>query len=205
MRVSIISGPSFVEEALLGIGLSYGLTSAIDDMDYFKHSRARERLVDVSMELAKKEGGHNKFLETIMLTLDITAPRFWWQEFDTYRVGVTKQSESTMHTIAKRSFVREDFEIGLSTVMLEELNRIRTEYLTAEDTEREWKFHLLKNYLPEGYLQRRIVSLNVKSLKNMYTQRKNHRLRQWYTFFHNIDVDLMTKEYGMLVSKYIFN
>lgn len=194
MRAEIISGPTFVDEALFGIGLSYGLTSGMTCNAAFRKSPTYKQLEQVSRKLCHMQGGHNKFLETVTMTLDITAPRYWWQEFDTYRVGITKQSESTMHTIMARELIDEDFEGGTFDHILEELNAIRRDYFIAEDThdeaEKKRCFMDMKNALPEGFLQRRIVCLNLKALQNMYMQRKNHRLPEWRQFFKGIAADL---------------
>ena len=205
MRIKLISGPDHVKEALFGIGLSYGLTSDIA-IEEFHLSPSFDRLRDRSLKLATMDGGHNKFLETITMTLDIDAPRFWWQEFDTYRVGVSKQSESTMHTIHKRPFAEEDFELFTPPEVINALNCIREDYLNSvsnNDSDQEYLFHLLKNNLPEGYLQRRIVSINAKSLRTVYHQRKTHRLKQWHIFFDKLVDQMIAKSYGRLVTSYI--
>ena len=132
MQTRIISGPEFVTEALFGIGLSFGLTSGIKSVAKFKGAPEYSRLMKVARGLAHKQGGHNKFLETIMFTLDIDAPRYWWSQFDTYRVGISKQSESTMHTIMAREITDDDFEDGMFEHITEELNAIRSDYLKAE-------------------------------------------------------------------------
>lgn len=190
MQTRIISGPEFVTEALFGIGLSFGLTSGIKSVAKFKGAPEYSRLMKVARGLAHKQGGHNKFLETIMFTLDIDAPRYWWSQFDTYRVGISKQSESTMHTIMAREITDDDFEGGMFEHITEELNAIRSDYLKAEtegDEEAKTRcFMDMKAALPEAFLQRRIVVVNLKTLQNMYMQRKNHRLPQWREFFEDI-------------------
>jgi len=151
------------DEASLGFSLSYNAT--VD--------RAKQLLPKFSFGLP----GENKFLESIYIWVDVTAPRFWWQEADTYRVGNSKQSESTMHTLLKRQLRPEDFEYGLDYLIRFVLNR---------DIERvknkEIPFDDLKNSLPEGFLQRRIWCLNYKCLQNIYNQRYNHKLPQWRYF-----------------------
>lgn len=194
MQTRIISGPEFVAEALFGIGLSFGLTSGIKSVAKFKGAPEYSRLMKVARGLAHKQGGHNKFLETIMFTLDIDAPRYWWSQFDTYRVGISKQSESTMHTIMAREITDDDFEDGMFEHITEELNAIRSDYLKAEaegDEEAKTRcFMDMKAALPEAFLQRRIVVVNLKTLQNMYMQRKNHRLPQWHKFFEDIGAQL---------------
>lgn len=205
MKTSIISGPIFVDDALFGIGLSYGLTSDMFCDAAFRKSPTYKQLVTVSKKLAHMQGGHNKFLETITLTLDVKAPRYWWQEFDTYRVGVTKQSESTIHTIMARELTDDDFEGGTFAHFLEELNAIREDYIaTEDDEEKQAAFDDMKSALPEGYLQRRVVCLNLKTLQNIYRQRKNHKLPQWHMFFKDIANDLRESPYAELVLWYIF-
>jgi hypothetical protein len=173
------------EEAMLGISLSWASTVA--------------RAKDISIKLAFKQGGHNKFLESIMIWLDVTAPRYWWQEFDTYRVGVTKQSASTMHTITKRTLEHEDFEM-IDGVVLDYLNEYIISYQDETDPIRKKeKFYMIKNLLPEGFLQRRIVCMNMKTLQNMYAQRKNHKLPEWRNFFNDLfrqldNADLIVEE-----------
>ena len=103
------------EWALRGIGKSYGVT------DY-------EQLKKVAKRLAPKDGGHNKFLESMVVWLDIRAPRYWWQEFDTYRVGTTKQSESTIHTIAKKKLTQEDFEDDILDDAIDFMNDLIKNY-----------------------------------------------------------------------------
>ena len=205
METAIISGPIFVDDALFGIGLSYGKTSNMKCDAAFRKSPVYRQLESVSKKLAHMPGGHNKFLETITLTLDINAPRYWWQEFDTYRVGVTKQSESTIHTIMARELTDDDFEGGTFAHFLAELNAIREDYIaTEDDEEKQAAFDDMKSALPEGYLQRRIVTLNIKTLQNIYNQRKNHRLPQWHMFFNDINADLEVTPYADLVRYYIF-
>lgn len=196
MKVEIIKGPCGVKEALFGLGLSYGKTSGMsfDEFD-------PETMVEVANKLAHRQGGHNKFLESITLWLDITAPRYWWAEFDTYRVGVTKQSESTMHTIMKRELTQDDFAEPINEeFILFALNvRIYRYNHTEDPVQREEIFREIKGMLPEGFLQRRIVYLNAKTLQNMYHQRKNHKLKEWREFFACIN-----EKDGTLANRWIF-
>jgi hypothetical protein len=162
-------------EALVGIGLSYGITSDYDwnsDLGLEKYSSLQK----IGYKLAPQNHGHNKFLESVILWLDIDAPRYWWQEFDTYRVGVTKQSESTMHTILHRTLTQADFQKLIDTATLEKLNH----YISIKD------FDTLKNELPEGFLQRRIVCLNYKVLRHIFRQRRSHKLLEWQIFIAEV-------------------
>ena len=219
MNTTLISGPNFITEALFGVGLSYGLTSDIKEVPALEdNNELYDRLMRIARGLAHKPGGgHNKFLETITLTLDVKAPRYWWQEFDTYRVGVTKQSESTMHTLMTRPFSIQDFEdfedgeeiVGGFVTVLE---RARKAYVELQsmckvvdmESQKDEMLCMIKKILPEAYLQRRIVCLNAKALQNMYTQRKNHRLPEWRSFFNAIKEQMPGMMYGQFVSYCIF-
>lgn len=155
MRVEILSEYGY-EEALLGLSLSF-------------NSKPSAR---VASRLAHRQGGHNKFLESMVVYLDVTAPRYWWQQFDTYRVGTTKQSESTMHTLLKHELTRDDFEGGIQSDILKILNW----HLKQQ------QFDQVKRHLPESFLQRRIVCTNYKVLQNMEFQRRYHKLPEWQLF-----------------------
>ena len=149
------------EEAMLGLSLSYN-TSV---------ERARE----VALKLAHKQGGHNKFLESIYVWMDMTFPRKFWQQFDTYRIA-TKQSESTMHTILKNNLQQKNFVRELPQEYLDALN----ELISLG----EWE--ALKDYLPEGFLQRRIVCVSYKTLQNIVKQRQSHKLKEWQDFINGL-------------------
>ena len=183
MKINIIE-TSGENTALFGIGLSYGITSTYKSrIALHLYNDLYNKLLKTADTLAHKQGGHNKFLESINISLDITAPRYWWSEFDTYRVGVTKQSESTIHTLGKRDLTADDFEHNLPFDILTIFNNIIDRYRCTENKkEKETLFLTLKNLLPEGYLQRRIVVLNAKTLQNIIAQRINHRLPEWKQF-----------------------
>jgi hypothetical protein len=128
---------------------------------------------ELAKRLAHKDGGHNKFLESIYVWLSVQAPRYWWQQFDAYRVGVSKQSESTMHTLLKNKIDQSMFEGKIDKDTVKHLEKLRQERELTQ----------LKRHLPEAFLQTRIVSLNYKALRNIYKQRCNHKLREWHIFF----------------------
>ena len=176
MKVQIIRECGY-DEALFGTGLSFGLTSEFSSVCEFRKTVAEngvhQRMRNVCRKLAPKDGGHNKFLEMVTVWLDIDAPRYWWSEFDTYRCGITKLSESTIHTVTKRHLNADDFEVG--EIDLGYLAKINSVVDTGN-------MYLVKQMLPESFLQRRIVCTNYKTLKNMYFQRRNHRLPEWHIF-----------------------
>lgn len=164
-----------IEPALFGIGLSHGLTSGYEDWASLT-PELRKRLYEVAEKLAPKDGGHNKFLRQIVFWWDATFSRFLWQEVDQYRIGVTTQSESTMHTIMLRELTQEDFEYEIHPFVLGTLNGCIEAYRMEKS---EKAFLMLKNSLPEGFLQRRIWTLSLANMKNIFHQRKSHRLPQW--------------------------
>lgn len=194
MQVKVISEYG-IDEALLGLGLSYGKTSEMSLLDIeTDKDGVKTKLMETAKKLAPRELAHNKFLRCVIVNLDIDAPRYWWQEFDTYKVGTTAQSESTMHTIVKRGFVAADFEPMFHdtrmTTTLQWLNSARFEYLNYVTDEKlhladkAWKDIIMA--LPHNYLQRRIVTLNYQVLRTMLKQRKNHKLGEWAIFRQSV-------------------
>ena len=148
--------------AMLGLSLSY--------------NQPIEKMPAVAAKLLPKGDSHVKFLESIVVWLDVTAPRYWWQQFDTYRVGVTKQSESTMHTLLKRPLAQGDFERPIPETTLHLLN----------DLIAKKRFDEVKTLLPEGFLQRRVVRANYKTLRHIVGQRHDHCLPEWQAFIQEV-------------------
>lgn len=147
--------------------------------DEAKYERAKKR----ATALAFKHGGHNKFLESIQLWIYLQAPRSFWSEFDTYRVGITKQSSSTMHTLSKRVTTVDDYDSSTYFGMIDAFNEVLNEKPSITT---------LKANLPEGWLQERVISTNYKCLQNIIAQRHDHRLKHWQDFCSQI---LATCEY----------
>lgn len=127
---------------------------------------------------------HGKFMRMITVYMDITAPRYWWTEFDTYKVGTVANSCSTMHKIHAKKFTLDDFSHehlspdGLSTlgIVADELNFARIAYIETKD---KCYFDEMIQLLPQSYNQKRTVMLNYEVLRNMYNSRKNHKLDEW--------------------------
>ena len=172
MEIKIL-GEYGYDWALRGIALSYKL------------NKTRYELYQIADKLAHKDGGHNKFLESIQVYIEINAPLYWWKQFDTYRIGVTKQSESTMHTIMKRRLSQHDFEDPIFKQTLSDLN-------SAIDYK---QFVTVVNNLPDGFLQRRIVCTNYKVLRHIISQRQTHKLYQWGIFCDYMKKNLKQKEW----------
>lgn len=146
---------------------------------------------EADMGLCKRLVGagteHRKFLRQIMVSVDITAPLYWWKEFDTYKVGTTANSCSTMHKIHSKEFTIDDFSVdkmypsSLETmnVVIEELERLRTNYICTND-KNYW--HSMIQLLPSSYNQMRTVTLNYEVLLNQYFQRNPHKLQEWHAY-----------------------
>lgn len=136
---------------------------------------------------------HRKFLRQVFVSVDIVAPLYWWKEADTYKVGTTANSTSTMHKIHAKEFELDDFSAeyigivpncdpsyyGALEAVLSALNEARHCYLDTHDKAYWWQ---LIQLLPESYNQRRTVTLSYENLLSMYHQRKNHKLDEWRAF-----------------------
>lgn len=130
---------------------------------------------------------HGKFLRMIVVAMDITAPLYWWKEFDTYKVGTVANSCSTMHKIHAKEFTADDFShehlLAENAVYfgktIERLNHARNQFLETKDKEYWWQMIQL---LPSSYNQRRTIMLNYAVLKNIYAYRKDHKLDEWHVF-----------------------
>ena len=172
------------------------------------------------MGLAKRliAGGteHRKFLRQIMVSVDITAPLYWWKEFDTYKVGTTANSTSTMHKLASTPITLDCFEIddfdpnfviytcdngdndidytanALLETFIEHLERLRRKYNETKD-KRYWKE--LIRLLPNGWLQTRTITMNYENLRSMYHQREHHKLTEWHIFCDWVETLPYAKEF----------
>lgn len=148
-------------------------------------------LGDNDIELAHKliKGGteHRKFLRQIFVSVDITAPLYWWKQFDTYKIGTTSNSTSTMHKIDSKVFTLEDFSnddmskygIEILKESIVELNVIRSMFL--ETKEKKYWYDLIK-LLPDSYNQKRTITMNYENLLSICSQRKGHKLKEWNDF-----------------------
>lgn len=160
---------------------------------------------DLMLRLRKAGPDHRKFMRMIVVYMDITAPLYWWKEFDTYKVGTVANSCSTMHKIAAKEFTLDDFsrdhlydgdifehkyysvkagpqELTAKDtleIIIDALNNYREQYLVTKDKSDWWQMIQL---LPSSYNQKRTVMLNYEVLANIYAARKDHKLNEWRTF-----------------------
>ena len=187
MKLILVEHEGF-KPAMLGAMLSFGKTSFEDFKDYGCFSGIRpeinERFKELSEKLVCSGAGHDKFLEQIQYWIGIQAPLYWWKQFDTYRIGVSKSSESTMHKSWKNGLTVEMFEQPVYHETLDRLNANIREYLSdlTKPERKKALFGVIIGNLPDGYLQTRMVNVNAKTLRNMYLQRKNHKLEEWRDF-----------------------
>ena len=143
------------------------------------------------MKLRNAGTDHRKFMRMITVYLDITAPLYWWKEFDTYKVGTVANSCSTMHKIHEKEFTLEDFSTehlypevreAFENTIIKYLNEARKTYNFLSDTPGKkdawWQMIQL---LPSSYNQKRTVMLNYEVLANIYKSRRNHKLDEWHT------------------------
>lgn len=144
-----------------------------------------EKDLDLMRRLAKAGPDHGKYLRMINVYVDITAPLYWWKEADTYKIGTVSNSTSTMHSIEEKEFTPEMFSIehvdntmvhrALETT-INALNYARELYLESKDKVHWW---YMIQILPSSYNQKRTLMINYATLRNMYNQRKNHKLDEW--------------------------
>ena len=169
--------------------------------------------MDLCRRLINGGSEHRKFLRQIMVSVDITAPLYWWKEFDTYKVGTTANSTSTMHKLASTPITLDCFETddydpnllisepeygdkemplrGFVENLIEGLEELRQKYNETKD-KRYWKE--LIRLLPNGWLQTRTVTMNYENLRSMAHQRMGHKLSEWRSFLEWVNTLPYAKE-----------
>lgn len=162
-----------------------------DKSDSYYDEEGNYQLGPNDMNLARRlrlaGSDHRKFIRQIFVSVDITAPLYWWKEYDTYKVATVANSTSTMHKIHSKEFSIEDFshdhltEEGMESLKrtVEDLERIRLRFLEEKNKE-DW--YSIIQLLPSSYQQMRTCTMNYESLINMYFSRKSHKLEEWRSF-----------------------
>lgn len=143
--------------------------------------------LDLAVRLRKAGSDHRKFLRQIFVSVDITAPLYWWKEYDTYKVSTVANSTSTMHKIHSKPFSMDDFStdhltadsLAFMETVVERLEQVRLKYMETKSRE-DW--YDLIQLLPSSYNQMRTCSFNYETLVNIYYARKNHKLAEWHEF-----------------------
>ena len=197
----------------------YSARNAMNSWDksdsIFETDTMGENDLKLAKQLVKAGTDHSKFMRMITVTLDITAPMYWWKEASTYKVGTVRNSCSTMHTIHKKEFTLDDFScehlddewfdvdslgytdnseirsITLLELIVEVLNVYRKKYLKTKNKNDWWQMIQL---LPSSYNQRATVQLNYAVLRNIYHARKGHKLDEWKIFCKWIEEELPYSE-----------
>lgn len=171
------------------------------DGEYFERYIIGEKDMSLLQRLVSAGSDHAKFMRQIMVSVDITAPLYWWKEFDTYKVGFTSNSTSTMHKLATTPITRECFEVDdtvndaiviqdfdtfaytaddVMDELIKDLEQLRQRYLETND-KAYWKALIM--ILPSSWLQTRTITMNYQNLRNMYFQRRTHKLTEWSVDF----------------------
>ena len=148
--------------------------------------------LDLGRRLRKAGSDHRKFIRQIFVSVDITAPLYWWKEYDTYKVATVANSTSTMHKIHSKAFELDDFShdhltkdsLEFMGVIIDRLESIRQKFV-AEKRKEDW--YDLIQLLPSSYNQMRTCTMNYETLVNIYFARRNHKLQEWHTFCHWIE------------------
>ena len=141
----------------------------------------------LAMRLRKAGSGHRKSVRLIIVSVDITAPLYWWKEYDTYKVATVANSTSTMHKIHAKPFELSDFshekltDRGLRALedLIAVMEQYRTEFIATKD---KTAWYNMIQLLPTSYQQMRTCTMNYETLVNIYYARKNHKLEEWHTF-----------------------
>ena len=196
------------------VGSVYSARNAMNSWDKSDSDLSSDTLGNNDLMLAKKlvkaGSDHAKFRRMITVTVDVTAPLYWWKQMDQYRIGVTTNSCSTMHKIQAKEFVFEDFSCEhliesepvpgrtysakqALGVHIDILNMYRELYLETKDKQYWWQMIQL---LPSSYNQKRTVMLNYETLANIYKSRRNHKLDEW----KELCIWIKTLPYGWLIT-----
>ncbi|MBR5515896.1 MAG: hypothetical protein IKU52_06810 [Clostridia bacterium] len=144
-----------------------------------------ENDLSLAVKLCRAGSDHRKFVRQIFVSIDITAPLYWWKEFDTYKVGTVANSTSTMHKIHSKEFTYEDFSCDHMTQetkaefghIIEYLESLRLKYLETKD--KKYWYDIIQ-FLPSSYNQMRTCTLNYENLVNIYYARRYHKLDEWH-------------------------
>lgn len=146
-----------------------------------------ENDLGLAKRLARAGSDHRKYLRQIFVSVDVTAPMYWWKEYDTYKVATVANSTSTMHKIHSKEFSRDDFSLdkldedslAFFDTIIAKLEELRLKYVETKD--KQYWYDIIQ-LLPSSYNQMRTCSLNYETLINIYYARKGHKLDEWHTF-----------------------
>lgn len=182
-----------------------GILKYDNRLDLYEYAFLGPKDIDLAHRMIKAGTSDSKFLRQIFISVDITAPLYWWKQADTYKIATVANSTSTMHKLASTPITidcfetddwNKDFDQIIPDDLIPQLEILRQKYLETKD-KRYWKE--LIRWLPEGWLQTRTWTANYAVLRNIYFQRKHHKLTEWHTFCQWIEslpyaADLITYE-----------
>jgi hypothetical protein len=193
------------EHAIRGMRKSYNSMDRSDSKFTHNGTIIGDNDLALMKGLYKAGQSHRKWARQVMVSMDVTAPLYWWKQFDTYKVGTTANSESTMHTIMSKEFDASDFSFeATEKVMTSEflehmilvLNELRDCYVNfddyvergviMEDTEKGSIFKTLIELLPSGFLQTRTITLSYENIFAIIEQRSHHKLSEWQDFISDL-------------------
>ena len=183
--------------AILGMRNSYGSWSLSDtglkDLEKWDSLKIGKHDLELMRKLYRAGTSHRKYLRQIFVCMDIAAPLYWWKQMDTYKIGVTTNSTSTMHNIADKEFTLDDFShehlrrstINALKTFIEAINAEREAYIGEGSPELKGDkqcWYSIIQLLPSSYIQLRTVTMNYENAVNIIQQRRGHKLDEWNTF-----------------------
>lgn len=188
-RISVMNMENAIRGARNPLNSWARMDSYYDDKGNFVLG---ENDLSLATRLAKAGSDHRKYLRQIFVSMDITAPLYWWKEFDTYKVGTVANSTSTMHKIHAKEFVRGDFSMESLTgeavgVMDTVISCLEAERLKYIETKEKAHWMNMIQLLPTSYNQLRTVTMNYEVLIGIYYARRNHKLTEWHTLCEEIE------------------
>ncbi len=146
--------------------------------------------LNLLLRLCKAGADHRKVLRQMFISCDITAPLYWWKEFDTYKVGVTSNSQSTMHKLCNRPLIKHDFSFedmhDNEYIVNEVIDNLNARISDYQETKNKNLWRTIIQLLPCAYNQARTITMNYENVLNMYQQRKHHKLSEWRMFCYNM-------------------
>lgn len=189
----VIPSPEQWKAIIMGMRNPLNSWNRSDSQFWPDHMQLGDKDRDLMKHLADGGTVHAKYRRMITVYADITAPLYWWKEFDTYKVGTAANSCSTMHKIAAKEFTLEDFSYenlfnepengyfgrNAFSSLIDELNKARNLYLSTKD--KKYWYQMIQ-ILPSSYNQKRTVMMNYEVLCNIYHSRKDHKLDEWHDF-----------------------
>ena len=195
-RISVMNMENAIRGARNPLNSWARMDSYYDDKGNFVLG---ENDLSLATRLAKAGSDHRKYLRQILVTMDITAPLYWWKEFDTYKVGTVANSTSTMHKIQAKEFSREDFSCDRMTpdclaVLDSVIAYLEGERVKFNETKEKEHWHNMIQLLPSSFNQLRTVTMNYEVLINIYYARRHHKLAEWHVLCDAIEALPYAKE-----------